>query len=98
MNLKYINDLDEKNKIIWQINYTDSPYAFDSGGLNLNEVNEDRRQARKNNIDYDTYESVKQIKTGISWNHNKNENYFISKYNNKLYYIKIHEIYKSDVL
>ena len=54
LNLKYINDLDEKNKIIWQINYTDSPYAFDSGGLNLNEVNEDRRQARKNNIDYDT--------------------------------------------
>ena len=80
LNLKYINDLDEKNKIIWQINYTDSPYAFDSGGLNLNEVNEDRRQARKNNIDYDTYESVKQIKTGISWNHKKNENSFFDSY------------------
>ena len=80
LNLKYINDLDEKNKIIWQINYTNSPYAFDSGGLNLNEVNEDRRQARKNNIDYDTYESVKQIKTGISWNHKKNENSFFDSY------------------
>ena len=80
LNLKYINDLDEKNKIIWQINYTDSPYAFDSGGLNLNEVNEDRRQARKNNIDYDTYESVKQIKTGISWNHKKNENSYFDSY------------------
>ena len=80
LNLKYINDLDEKNKIIWQINYTDSPYAFDSGGLNLNEVNKDRRQARKNNIDYDTYESVKQIKTGISWNHKKNENSYFDSY------------------
>ena len=80
LNLKYINDLDKKNKIIWQINYTNSPYAFDSGGLNLNEVNEDRRQARKNNIDYDTYESVKQIKTGISWNHKKNENSFFDSY------------------
>ena len=80
LNLKYINDLDEKNKIIWQINYTDSPYAFDSGGLNLSEVNEDRRQARKNNIDYDTYESVKQIKTGISWNHKKNENSYFDSY------------------
>ncbi len=80
LNLKYINDLDKKNKIIWQINYTNSPYAFDSGGLNLNEVNEDRRQARKNNIEYDTYESVKQIKTGISWNHKKNENSFFDSY------------------
>ena len=80
LNLKYINDLDEKNKIIWQINYTDSPYAFDSGGLNLNEVNEDRRQARKNNIDYDTYESVKQTKTGISWNYKKNENSYFDSY------------------
>ena len=80
LNLKYINDLDEKNKIIWQTNYTNSPYAFDSGGLNLNEVSEDRRQARKNNIDYDTYESVKQIKTGISWNHKKNENSYFDSY------------------
>ena len=80
LNLKYINDLDKKNKIIWQVNYTDSPYAYDSGGLKLSEVKDDRRQARKNNIDYDTYEKVKQIKTGFSWNYKKSENSFVDSY------------------
>ncbi len=80
LNLKYINDLDEKNKIIWQINYTDSPYAYDAGGLKLSEVENDRRQARKNNIDYDTYEKVKHLKTGVSWNHKRNENSFFDSY------------------
>ena len=80
LNLKYINDLDEKNKIVWQINYTDSPYAYDAGGLKLSEVENDRRQARKNNIDYDTYEKVKQIKTGVSWNYKMNENSFFDSY------------------
>ena len=80
LNLKYINELDQKNKIIWQINYTDSPYAFDSGGLKLSEVENDRRQARKNNIDYDTYEKVKHLKTGVSWNYKKSDNSFFDSY------------------
>ena len=80
LNLKYINDLDYKNKIVWQINYTDSPYAYDAGGLKLSEVENDRRQARKNNIDYDTYEKVKHLKTGVSWNHKMNENSFFDSY------------------
>tara|TARA_B100000575_G_scaffold223629_1_gene184086 strand:- start:2562 stop:4568 length:2007 start_codon:yes stop_codon:yes gene_type:complete len=74
LNLKYIDSLNKKNKIVWQLNYTNSPYAFDSGGLNLSEVENDRRQARKNNVDYDTYERVKHIKTGFSWNHKKSNN------------------------
>jgi len=80
LNLKYINDLDNNNKIVWQINYTDSPYAYDAGGLRFNEVEDDRRQARKNNIDYDTYEKVKHLKTGVSWNHKMNENSFFDSY------------------
>jgi iron complex outermembrane receptor protein len=80
LNLKYINDLDNNNKIVWQINYTDSPYSYDSGGLKLSEVENDRRQARKNNIDYDTYEKVKHLKTGFSWNHTMNENSFFDSY------------------
>jgi len=80
LNLKYINDLDNNNKIVWQINYTDSPYAYDAGGLRLNEVEDDRRQARKNNVDYDTYEKVKHLKTGVSWNHKMNENSFFDSY------------------
>ncbi len=80
LNLKYINDIDKNNKIVWQINYTDSPYAYDAGGLKLSEVENDRRQARKNNIDYDTYEKVKHLKTGVSWNHKRNENTFFDSY------------------
>ncbi|MDA9276229.1 TonB-dependent receptor [Flavobacteriaceae bacterium] len=80
LNLKYINDLDNKNKIVWQINYTESPYAYDAGGLKLSEVENNRRQARKNNIDYDTYEKVKHLKTGVSWNHKRNENSFFDSY------------------
>ncbi len=80
LNLKYINELDQKNKIIWQINYTDSPYAYDPGGLKLSEVENDRRQARKNNIDYDTYEKVKHLKTGVSWNYKKSDNSFFDSY------------------
>jgi len=80
LNLKYINQLDQSNKIVWQINYTDSPYAYDPGGLKLSEVEDNRRQARKNNIDYDTYEKVKHLKTGISWNYKKNDNSFFDSY------------------
>ena len=80
LNLKYINQLNQSNKIVWQINYTDSPYAYDPGGLKLSEVEDNRRQARKNNIDYDTYEKVKHLKTGISWNYKKNDNSFFDSY------------------
>ncbi len=80
LNLKYLRDLDEKNKIVWQINYTDSPYAKDAGGLKLSEVEDDRRQSRKNNFDYDTYEKVKHIKTGFSWRHLNDDNSSIDSY------------------
>ena len=80
LNLKYLRDLDEKNKIVLQINYTDSPYAKDAGGLKLSEVEDDRRQVRKNNFDYDTYEKVKHIKTGFSWKHLNDDNSSIDSY------------------
>jgi iron complex outermembrane receptor protein len=80
LNLKYINQLNKSNKIVWQINYTDSPYAYDPGGLKLSEVEDNRRQARKNNIDYDTHEKVKHLKTGISWNYKKSDNSFFDSY------------------
>ncbi len=80
LNLKYLRDLDEKNKIVWQINYTDSPYSKDAGGLKLSEVEDDRRQSRKNNFDYDTYEKVKHIKTGFSWRHLNDDNSSIDSY------------------
>ncbi|MDA0754086.1 MAG: TonB-dependent receptor, partial [Candidatus Marinimicrobia bacterium] len=58
----------------------DSPYSYDAGGINLNEVKENKRQARKNNIDYDTYEKVSHFKTGISWNIKVNPNTDLDSY------------------
>ena len=80
LNLKYLSDLDENNKIVLQVNYTDSPYAYDAGGLKLSEVEEDRRQSRKNNFDYDTYEKVRHVKSGFSWKHLNDNNSFVDSY------------------
>ena len=80
LNLRYLRDLDENNEIVLQLNYTDSPYAYDAGGLKLSEVEDNRRQSRKNNFDYDTYEKVRHIKTGFSWKHLNNNNSFIDSY------------------
>jgi len=80
LNLKYLRDIDENNKIVWQINYTDSPYAKDAGGLKLSEVEDDRRQSRKNNFDYDAYEKVKHIKTGFSWRYLNEDNSSFDSY------------------
>ena len=80
LNLKYLREFDENNKVVWQINYTDSPYAKDAGGLKLSEVEDDRRQSRKNNFDYDTYEKVKHVKTGFSWRHLNDDNSSFDSY------------------
>jgi iron complex outermembrane receptor protein len=80
LNLKYLREFDENNKVVWQINYTDSPYAKDAGGLKLNEVEDDRRQSRKNNFDYDAYEKVKHVKTGFSWRHLNDDNSSFDSY------------------
>ena len=45
--------------------YFDSPYAFDSGGLNIESVEENRSQARDRNLLYNSQESIKQIQTGV---------------------------------
>ena len=51
------------------LNYTDSPLAEDAGGLNLEEVNNDRTQARQLNIDYHTQEMIRQFKIGANFTH-----------------------------
>ena len=57
----------QKNKVSHNLSilHFDSPYAFDSGGLTLEEVNRNRSQGRKRNIAYDAGESVRQSQ--IAW-------------------------------
>ena len=46
----------QKNEILHKLSilHFDSPYAFDSGGLTLEEVNRDRSQGRERNIIFNT--------------------------------------------
>ena len=73
INLKLSHRFSKKSNLVYQLNSTNSPYAYDSGGLNIEEVNQDRRSARQRNIDYKTKETVKHLKTGLSWSLDINE-------------------------
>ncbi len=59
--------LDATSNLSFQLNYTDSPQALDAGGLTLNEVTANRRQARSRNIQFDSQEQVRQLKTGLAY-------------------------------
>ncbi len=73
INLKVSHRFSEKSNLVYQLNSTNSPYAYDSGGLNIEEVQIDRANARQRNIDYKTKETVKHLKTGLSWSLDINE-------------------------
>ncbi|MFT5750712.1 MAG: iron complex outermembrane receptor protein [Flavobacteriales bacterium] len=64
--------LSESLKMKALLNYSDSPEAQDPGGLTLEEVLSDRRQARDRNVLFQTGESIRQLKVGTSlvWDQN----------------------------
>ena len=65
-NFKYLAKLGSKNKLQIIANILDSPDAMDPGGLNIVELESDRRQARARNLEYDARESVRQFKLGLN--------------------------------
>ena len=60
----------KKTNLNLQLNYTNSPTAQDPGGIDAESVAANREQARDRNVQFDTGESVKQLKTGMAlqWN------------------------------
>ena len=68
LNAKVNHTFSSKSTLQLQLNYTNSPRAGDAGGITLENTEIDWRQARQRNIDYDTYESVNQFKSGLKWN------------------------------
>jgi len=66
-NTKIKHELSSHSKLNFQLNYTHSPRAEDAGGLKLEETQTDFRQARKQNVDYDTFEKISQFKVGMRW-------------------------------
>jgi iron complex outermembrane receptor protein len=69
INLRMKRSISDKTTLNVHINYTDSPYAGDAGGLTLDEVKVDRQQARSRNLDFQTHESIDQFKSGLNLNH-----------------------------
>ena len=65
----FINFTHQKNEVLHRLSILHfySPYAFDSGGLTLEEVNQNRSQGRERNITYNAGESVRQSQ--ISWHY-----------------------------
>ena len=66
LNFKYIKPLNSNNKLQLIANFLNSPNAYDPGGLNLDEVKNNRSEGRFRNIQYDASEKVKQYKVGLS--------------------------------
>ena len=66
MNFKYIKPLNANNKLQLIANFLNSPSANDPGGLNLDEVKNNRSEGRSRNIQYDA-EKVKQYKVGLNF-------------------------------
>ena len=65
-NFKYIKELNPNNKLKVIANFLNSPDALDAGGLNIEEVQSNRSQARARNVQYDAREKVKQYKIGVN--------------------------------
>ncbi|MDC1012397.1 TonB-dependent receptor [Flavobacteriaceae bacterium] len=66
-NTKIKHSFSPKSTLQLQLNYTDSPRAEDAGGITLEDTGADWSQARQRNVEYDTYESVNQFKSGLRW-------------------------------
>ena len=66
-NTRVWHDFSSKSKLSFQFNYTNSPYAYDAGGINSQSVIDNRRQARSQNKSFQTFESIEHIKTGLQW-------------------------------
>ena len=79
-NIKLRHNFSSKSVINAQFNYTNSPKAQDAGGLTLEEVGNNRKQARQRNIDYDTFEKIDQLKMGINWVKNFSQNLSLNSF------------------
>ena len=80
LNLRWFQKITNKSKINFQANYTNSPIGDDAGGLTLEEVNTNRRQARDRNVQFKTGESIRQFKIGSTYTYELKEHQNIQLY------------------
>lgn len=79
-NSRVWHNFSDSSEIRWQFNYTHSPYAYDSGGITIDMVEDNRTQARPQNESFQTYEMVNHLKTGIQWEKKINEKFSWESY------------------
>ena len=66
-NLKIVKRFSADQSLRFIANYVNSPFAKDAGGLTLEEVNQNRQQARKRNTDFNSKEKIEQGKLGLHY-------------------------------
>ncbi|MDA9140226.1 TonB-dependent receptor, partial [Flavobacteriaceae bacterium] len=79
-NTKIKHSFSPKSTLQLQLNYTESPRAEDAGGIKLKDTEADWSQARQRNVEYDTYESIKQFKSGLRWQKNWGDQWNLDTY------------------
>ncbi|MEZ4992556.1 MAG: TonB-dependent receptor [Saprospiraceae bacterium] len=73
-NARIFHDFSDRSKANLQLNYTNSPVGDDPGGINADDVAEDRRQARDQNVRYHAGEAIAQLKLGGQYQYDLSEN------------------------
>jgi len=68
-NIRAFHHFSEKSELKVQLNYANSPRGEDPGGIDLVAVEEDRRQARDRNLDFEAGEAIEQWKAGLHFAH-----------------------------
>lgn len=72
-NLNIAHQISDFSELRFILNYLNSPFAEDPGGLTLEEVDQDRRQVRARNETFRTEEEIDQFKTGLRYEFKKND-------------------------
>ena len=79
-NGRIFHEINKKAKINFLINYANSPSAEDPGGINAAAVENDRKQAREQNITFNAGEEISQLKLGVNFNYAYNKNRHFNTY------------------
>ena len=82
-NARIFHDFSEQSKLNILVNYANSQKAEDPGGIDLDAVNNNRRQAREQNILFDSGEEINQLKIGLNYQFEYNKN---SRFNTYTFY------------
>lgn len=72
-NAKLKHKLSPSSKFVFQFNATNSPFAADAGGQNLEELSSNRRAARERNLTFNAGEKINHLKAGTSFSYEKNK-------------------------